>query len=549
MNSSSQTTATEPLALHELMSRILVAHPSRSQGISRLLPTAGTLQSWNQKLVQNSVADFCNSALRGVGQVIFVNNPISGALILLALFVQSAWVGWMGLLGVVASTTAAKLLKLDAPTTRNGIFGYNGLLVGAALATFSNPISGLDYGSWAIAVILFASLTTLLMKTFGVWWAKTVHTPPLTLPFNIATLICLALVAWIPQPWLQLGAAAEPSSLDVLQWGQIGASLPLGFGQVFLADSWIAGLLILLAVAVCTPLGAAVGLLGGVANILAGVLIGAPVDTLYAGLWAYNGVLCAMAIGGVFYAPTLKSIGIGAIAAFISGLVGGGLGLVFSAVGLPVLTVPFCLVTIGCFVLLQHSLPSLVPVALHAVASPEEHRQRYLAARQIITTFRRQLGLAIGGTRQLYCLERATDSVKGDLRYLFNRIDEDGSGSLSTEELAMHLGQSGQTLSETELSYLMDCMDIDNSGTVDFEEFGELMLRHRRLMANYTEFVTYFLPIDADDDDAISLTEMNVAMASVGKPPLSTPEADFIKSQTGHRVLTWNRFIELLLVT
>ncbi|MEM9151940.1 MAG: urea transporter, partial [Cyanobacteria bacterium P01_F01_bin.3] len=70
MNSSSQTTATEPLALHELMSRILVTQPSRSQGISRLLPTAGTLQSWNQKLVQNSVADFFNSALRGVGQVI-----------------------------------------------------------------------------------------------------------------------------------------------------------------------------------------------------------------------------------------------------------------------------------------------------------------------------------------------------------------------------------------------------------------------------------------------------------------------------------------------
>lgn len=35
-------------------------------------------------------------------------------------------------------------------------------------------------------------------------------------------------------------------------------------------------------------------------------------------------------------------------------------------------------------------------------------------------------------------------------------------------------------------------------GTIDFEEFGELML-DRRLMSRYTEFVTYFLPIDADD--------------------------------------------------
>ena len=92
----------------------------------------------------------------------------------------------------------------------------------------------------------------------------------------------------------------------------------------------------------------------------------------------------------------------------------------------------------------------------------------------------------------------------------------------------------------------MVCTDIDNSGTVDFEEFGELMLRHRRLMANYTEFVTYFLPIDADDDDAISLTEMNVAMASVGNTPSSTPVAEFINSQPGHRVLTWDQMIELM---
>lgn len=77
----------------------------------------------------------------------------------------------------------------------------------------------------------------------------------------------------------------------------------------------------------------------------------------------------------------------------------------------------------------------------------------------------------------------------------------------------------------------------------------QLMLRHRRLMANYDEFVTYFLPIDADDDDLISLSEMNVAMTSVGEAQLSVQEADVIKDRIGDRPLTWNRFIEMLLVT
>ena len=92
-------------------------------------------------------------------------------------------------------------------------------------------------------------------------------------------------------------------------------------------------------------------------------------------------------------------------------------------------------------------------------------------------------------------------------------------------------------------------MDSDSSGTIDFEEFGELMLRHRRLMASYTDFVTYFLPIDANDDDAISLNEMNIAMASVGEPRLSSEESAYVTQQAEDQPLTWNHFIEMLLVT
>ncbi len=548
---SSNAAGNDPRPLHELMSRILAPELPRTRGLNRIWPTAGTLQIWNQRLaVASPLADFINYTLRGVGQVIFVNNPISGALILLALFIQSPWAGLMGALGVVTSTLTALGLGLDRATIRNGIFGYNGLLVGAALATFSDPAVGA--GGWAIAVIVFAALTTVLMKTVGVWWAKTIHTPPLTLPFNIATLLCLALVQALPQPWLRLATATATESTAALDWFQISLSLPVGFGQVFLADKFISGLLILLAVALCTPLGALVGLLGGSLGLLAGILVGVAPDTLYAGLWAYNGVLCAMAIGGMFYAPNLRSIGIGAISAFLSGWAGGLLGSIFGMVGLPVLpvlTVPFCMVTIACFVILQRSLPSLVPVALHAVTSPEEHRQRYRAARQVITTFRRQLANTLIGNRQFYLFDQTSQQVKDALLYLFETIDTDQSGTLSTQELAVHLRQAGQVPSETELAYLMDCMDSDKNGTIDFEEFGELMLRHRRLMANYDEFVTYFLPIDADDDDAISLAEMNVAMASVGESRLLAEETAYLRTQMGERPLTWNRFIEMLLVT
>ena len=492
----------EPVPLHELMSQILSIQSLTDPphwSLVCILPTAGTLQLLNQHLENQPIADFINSTLRGIGQVIFVNNPLSGFLILLALFIHSPWVALMGLLGATAANVAALLLALDRTTIRNGIFCYNGLLVGAALATFSSPDEGLGRWGWVVSIVLFSSLTTVLMNTFGVWWAKTINTPPLTLPFDITTLFCLALIIWLPQSWFELGAASPSTPSHNVDLLRLTAAIPAGFGQVFLTDKLVSGLLILLAVALCTPLGALVSLLGGSLGLLVGLGLGVVPDTLYTGLWGYNALLAAMAIGGVFYAPNIRSILIGAIAAFLAALIGGLLGLIFTPLSLPVLTVPFCMVTTGGFLILRRSLPSLVPVALHVMTSPEEHWQRYRAAKEVITNFRRQLKGALSNQRRFYLFDRASHATRGDLRYLFNCIDTDQNGTLSTQELSAHLHQAGQVSSEAELAYLFTCMDSDGSGAIDFEEFGELMLRHSRLMANYAEFVTYFLPIDTNE--------------------------------------------------
>lgn len=551
-----QSSREADIPLHELMSQVLAGQALAEQR-SLGLPGLGTMQAFNnshrpalegQRFARLSILDFLNATLRGIGQVIFVNNPISGLLILLALVIQSPWVGLLSGMGVTSATLTGLVLGLDRATLRNGIFGYNGLLVGAALGTFGDAGVGSGAWGWAIATLLFSALTTVMMKTLGVWWAKMVGTPPLTLPFNIATLLALALAS-LPQPWLALKAAPAAALAQGLDWLRIGAALPIGVGQVFLAGKLVSGILILLAIALCTPLGTLTALLGGSLGLGTGLLLGIDSESLYAGLWGYNGVLCAMAIGGVFYAPNLRSVGLGAIAAVLSALLGGLLGLAFGPLGLPVLTVPFCVITIACFLLMRRSLPSLVPVALHAVTSPEEHWQRYKAAKTVITNFRQQLNAALSGQRRFYLLEHASTATKGDLRYLFNRIDLDQSGTLSIHELSDHLYQADQVRSKTELDYLFACMDSDGSGTIDFKEFSEMLLRHQRLMANYDEFTTYFLPIDANEDDAISMEEMNVAMASVGEAPLSAAEAAYLKHPTGDAPLTWNRFVEMLLVT
>jgi len=535
------------LPLQEIITKIIA--PDRVIERSPWWMGLGTMQGVNRLCENQPVLDFINYNLRGIGQVIFVNNPLSGLLILLALFIQSPWIGLMSLLGVVSSTVTAIAFKLDRDNIRNGIFGFNGILVGAALATFGSGGNGDWNLVWALAVIIFSALTTLMLRTFGVWWASNFNSPPLTLPFNLATLLFLGLITLIPQSIFQLGEATTDRAVAPLAVLRVLTFLPANFGQVFLADKLISGSLILFAVALCTPLGAVVGLLGAILGIVAAIILGILTQDIYAGLWGYNSVLAAMAIGGIFYAPNLRSFIVGAGCAFLSALVIPVVALVANPLGLPVLTLPFCLITISFFILLQRSLPSLVPVTLHAVASPEEHRLRYLVAKEIISNFRRQLEIAISGQGRNFLFDRASKATKGDLRYIFDAIDTDSSQELSTSELADYFRQTNQITDDEELSYLFNCMDRDRNGKIDFEEFGELILRYRRLMAKYEAFMTYFLPIDADKNNRISIEEMNVAMASVNEPKLTEAEIHFLQQRTGDRSFTWNRFIELLLLT
>jgi hypothetical protein len=100
------TTTDEPLPLHELISRILAPEPS-FQKPKGLLAGLGTMQALNQRLANQPLLDFINATLRGISQVIFVNNPLSGLLILAAMFIQSPWLGGMSLVGTAAATLMA----------------------------------------------------------------------------------------------------------------------------------------------------------------------------------------------------------------------------------------------------------------------------------------------------------------------------------------------------------------------------------------------------------------------------------------------------------
>src|SRR3954469_14824645 len=111
------------------MSQDSSQEPVAARGGSPSMSVNGTMPGWAERADGNPLLSFVDSCLRGVGQVCFMNNPITGLAILVAMFVAEAWLGFAGALGLVVSTLSAILIGMDRGAIRAGLFGFNGVLV------------------------------------------------------------------------------------------------------------------------------------------------------------------------------------------------------------------------------------------------------------------------------------------------------------------------------------------------------------------------------------------------------------------------------------
>jgi solute carrier family 14 (urea transporter) len=319
---------------------------------------------------------FIIAVLRGSGQVVFMNNPWAGLFILIGLFIQSGWIAFMGVIGLVSSTATCLILGFNYSLYQGGIFGYNGLLVGLALATFDN---GGDNHNALIPLVVFLSVfSSLLVAALGDIMSGR-NIPALTLPFNLAATMVLlggsnftrfgfsGLSGEFVEPNIEHTNLSEYTA-HVLFYGTLR-----GFGQVFLADNPVSGLLIAIGMIICSPIGFVTAFIGSFFGALTGVWVGASPIAIKTGLWSYNALLGATAIHGVFYICSVQTFIFSILCACGCAMFGGSLAISFSLTGLPTMTYPFCIITL-IFLLLQRSNAyGIEAIPLAHVTTPEIH--------------------------------------------------------------------------------------------------------------------------------------------------------------------------------
>ena len=286
--------------------------------------------------------------MRGTGQVMFQNSAWTGLFFVVGIFVGSyttghGIVGWGALLGVSISSLTGYLLHLPRKEGQQGLWGFNGVLVGCAFPTFMAPTPWM----W-LALMLTAALTTWVRTGFNDVMAPW-KVNSFTFPFVFCTWMFLLAARTLHslQPldmsipaFPEAGiTAVRPQFLDlIVYWLK-------GIAQVFLINSWATGLLFLVGLALCNKWAA---LWAGIASGLAlwvALLFGADGAAIANGLYGYSPVLTAIALATVFYEPNLRSALWAILGILTTVFIQAGMYMAMAPLGIATLTAPFCITT------------------------------------------------------------------------------------------------------------------------------------------------------------------------------------------------------------
>ncbi|GAB5359297.1 hypothetical protein AAMO2058_000532200 [Amorphochlora amoebiformis] len=298
-----------------------------------------------------SFLEFSRHVGRGVGQVVFAETAVGGGVLLAV-----TWLGGtavtpaMGLVGAGTATFVGRVLKAE---TSQGLYGFNGTLMGVIFSHFlfpsPTPLALLTLSSAAGGAL--CAVTQVAMTRYSYPF------PILTIPFNLLAVGCLSFV----RPLHRIGEMAvdvSPSVIDCM------LSPICGIGQIVVSGTPLAGAGVLLTMTIghfsdpratnsaekfknaATSIAAAVG--GSGLGCLTAYGMGAEIGDIVSGLHGFNPCLTALALA-TFYHPSKASLAVIAGGSIATSALTVAVSDIFSAMGTPFLTIPFCVVVTGVF--------------------------------------------------------------------------------------------------------------------------------------------------------------------------------------------------------
>ena len=144
---------------------------------------------------------------------------------------------------------------------------------------------------------------------------------------------------------------------------------------------------------------------------------------------------------------------------------------------------------------------------------------------------------------------RYTDEQIAEFKEAFALFDKDGDGTITTKELGTVMRSLGQNPTEAELQDMINEVDADGNGTIDFPEFLNLMARKMKDTDSEEELKEAFKVFDKDGNGFISAAELRHVMTNLGEK-LTDEEVDEMIREAdvdGDGQVNYDEFVKMMM--
>ncbi|XP_078612782.1 uncharacterized protein LOC144882674 [Branchiostoma floridae x Branchiostoma japonicum] len=131
----------------------------------------------------------------------------------------------------------------------------------------------------------------------------------------------------------------------------------------------------------------------------------------------------------------------------------------------------------------------------------------------------------MAGTKGKGYADQLTEEQISEFKEAFSLFDKDGDGVITTKELGTVMRSLGQNPTEVELTDMINEVDTDGNGTIDFPEFLTMMARKMEEVDSENELREAFQVFDKDRNGYISAAELRHVMTNLGEK-LTDEEVD-----------------------
>ncbi|KAL6905688.1 hypothetical protein ACP4OV_003289 [Aristida adscensionis] len=147
-------------------------------------------------------------------------------------------------------------------------------------------------------------------------------------------------------------------------------------------------------------------------------------------------------------------------------------------------------------------------------------------------------------------LHLSKEQIK-EFKEAFVLFDKDGDGTITTKELGTVMQSLGQSPTQAELEEMIAEVDVDGSGSIDFEEFLSLLARKARDAdaGAEEEIREAFLVFDKDQNGFITRDELAQVMRNLGEKLSEHELAEMLREADvdGDGQINYNEFAKVML--